>query len=61
MSCPPALKIAVVVVIGGDTHLDAIHLAARNVTENHWATIGFLTWPFVRRLVVKWAQCFATV
>jgi transposase len=50
-----------VVVIGADTHLDSIHVAALSGTGKPLADAAFPTRPAGYYLAVKWAQSFGTV
>lgn len=49
------------VVIGADTHLDSIHLAALSSTGQPLADAKFPTRPAGYYLAVKWAQSFGVV
>lgn len=49
------------VVIGADTHLDTVHLAALSPTGAPVADAQFPTRPAGYYLAVKWAQSFGTV
>ncbi len=49
------------VVIGADTHLDTVHLAALTNTGQPLADAQFPTRPAGYYLAVKWAQSFGTV
>lgn len=50
-----------VVVIGADTHLDTIHLAALSDTGKPLGDAEFPTLPAGYYVAVKWAQSFGTV
>ncbi|HSS25811.1 MAG TPA: IS110 family transposase [Mycobacterium sp.] len=50
-----------VVVIGADTHLDTIHLAALDGTGKPLGDAEFPTRPVGYYVAVKWAQSFGTV
>jgi transposase len=50
-----------VVVIGADTHLDTIHLAALSDTGKPLADAEFPTRPAGYYVAIKWAQSFGTV
>lgn len=50
-----------IVVIGADTHLDTIHLAALSETGKPLGDAEFPTRPSGYYVAVKWAQSFGTV